>query len=78
MYIVCVMRVCILMYMYVLSRSDANQNNLRTSAYEALIDLIKYSAKVSCTYIIIILLSISIQTDPFSTTVSLVPRPLRR
>ena len=32
---------------YVLSRSDANQNNLRTSAYEALIDLIKYSAKVS-------------------------------
>ena len=32
---------------HVLSRSDANQNNLRTSAYEALIDLIKYSAKVS-------------------------------
>ena len=33
--------------LHLLSRSDANQNNLRTSAYEALIDLIKYSAKVS-------------------------------
>ena len=45
----CVMGVYvyILIYMYILSRSDANQNNLRTSAYEALIDLIKYSAKVS-------------------------------
>ena len=35
---------CIYTDVHVLSRSDANQNNLRTSAYEALID---HSAKVS-------------------------------
>lgn len=28
-------------------RADANSNNLRSSAYEALMDMIKYSAKVS-------------------------------
>ncbi len=28
-------------------REDANLNNLRSSAYEAIMDLIKYSAKVS-------------------------------
>ena len=43
----CVMGVYVYTDLHVLSRSDANQNNLRTSAYEALIDLIKYSAKVS-------------------------------
>ena len=43
----CVMGVYVYTDVLVLSRSDANQNNLRTSAYEALIDLIKYSAKVS-------------------------------
>lgn len=30
-------------------RSDSGNNNLRSSAYEALMDLIKYSAKVSTT-----------------------------
>ena len=44
---VCYGSVCIYTDLHVLSRSDANQNNLRTSAYEALIDLIKYSAKFS-------------------------------
>ena len=45
--LLCVLWECMYILMYILSRSDANQNNLRTSAYEALIDLIKYSAKVS-------------------------------
>ena len=31
-----------------LCRADANLNNLRSSAYEAIMDLIKYSAKVRC------------------------------
>ena len=30
-------------------RSDSGLNNLRTSAYEALMDMIKYSAKVAPT-----------------------------
>ena len=32
---------------YIPCRDDANLNNLRSSAYEAIMDLIKYSAKVS-------------------------------
>ena len=33
------------MYMY-MCREDATLNNLRSSAYEAIMDLIKFSAKV--------------------------------
>ena len=38
---------CVCVVLCLTGRPDASQNNLRTSAYEALMDLIKYSAKVS-------------------------------
>lgn len=40
-----VFEVMVAKLMQTADRADANQNNLRTSAYEALMDLIKYSAK---------------------------------